>query len=288
MTTRDDADLARLSRWDPARPDAAPAPGTFRYDSILEKAMTQTTIPAPQREHEAPATFRRRWTWRSASLTGAVAVVLAAGVTTGVLATRPGSASAAVLTAATHTGKVTSLRTVDESIDAGGGRSTTRASFHGNDLQLSSQDSIGTDQLTVVGDYAWEIRTEQGRTENSGKQKLTPESRLAPFAESTEHVIRAALQDANVKKVGTTAIRGTTATHYRLDLTDVSRAALTALPEGELAWFDLDSVHRSATVDIWIADDLIQRIVVHVPDYLQSTIDYFDFNAPITITAPAG
>ncbi|MEV6843739.1 hypothetical protein [Actinoplanes sp. NPDC051411] len=282
MTARDDADLARLSRLDPARPDAAPAPGSLRYDLILEKAMTQTiSPPLPSR----PAA-RRGLTWRSAVLTGAVAVTLAAAATAGVLATRPGSASAAVLTAATRTGEVTSLRTVDESVDAGGGHSTTRAEFSGDDLKLVSQDSIGTDELTVVGGYAWENKTEQGRTENSGKQKLTPQSRLAPFAESTEHVIRAALQDANVKRLGTTEIRGSKATHYRLDLTDVSRAALTALPEAELAWFDLDSVHRSATVDIWIADDLIQRIVVHVPDYMQSTIDFYDFNAPVSITAP--
>lgn len=281
MTDRDDADLARLGRWDPARPDAAPAPGTLRYDLILEKAMEPSSSPSTRLAR------RPRWTWRSAIVTGAVAVILAAAATAGVLATRPASASAAVLTAAGHTGKVTSLRTVDDSIDAGGGHSTTRAEFSGGNLKLTTQDSIGTDELTVVGDYAWENRTEQGRTENGGKQKLTPESRLAPFASSTEHVIRAALQEANVKKLDTTDIRGNRATHYRVDLTDVSRAALTALPEGELAWFDLDSVHQSATVDIWIADDLIQRIVVHVPGYMQSTIDFYDFNAPITITAPA-
>jgi hypothetical protein len=283
MTTHEDADLARLSRLDPALPGDAPAPGTLRHDLILEKAMT---LVAPDSLVATPVAPRRRRT-RGAILTGAVAAALAVAVTAGVLATRPGSASAAVLTAATHTGAVTSLRTVDESVDAGGGHSTTRAEFSGGDLRLSSQDSIGTDVVTVVGDYVWENKTEQGRTENSGKQKLTPESRLAPFASSTEHVIRAALQDANVKRLGTAEIRGNEATHYRLALTDVSRAALTALPEAELAWFDLDSVHQSATVDIWIADDLIQRIVVHVSDYMQSTIDFYDFNAPITITAPA-
>jgi hypothetical protein len=287
MTTSDDADLARLSRLDPARTDAAPAPGTLRYDLILEKAMTQTAEPTIAPPPSPRPARRRPWTLRSAILTGAAAVTLAAAATAGVVATRPDSASAAVLTAATHTGRVTSLRTVDDSVDAAGSHTTSRAEFSGDDLRLTSQDSLGTDEVTVVGGYVWENQTQQGHTEYGGKQKLTPENRLAPFAASTEHVIRAALQDANVKKTGTTTIRGSRTTHYRLDLTDVSRAALTALPVGELAWFDLDSVHRSATVDIWIADDLIHRIVVHVPDYMQSTIDFFDFNAPISITAPA-
>jgi outer membrane lipoprotein-sorting protein len=274
MAKPDEFDLTRLSRLDPAlREDGPPAPGSLRYDALLERAMT---VSPP----------RARVSRRSLILTAAAAVVLAGAATATVLGTHSESASAAVTTAATHIGRVTSLRATVSATSSDGSRDTSNAEVSGDRFRLVSKDDLGTDTLIVIGEYGWETRTDQDGTHSDGKQKLPANARLAPFARSTEHVIRAALQDASVKKEGTDEIRGTEATHYHLELTDASRTALKALPDTELAWFELDSVDKSATIDVWIADDLIQRITVRLPDRL-STTDFYDFNAPITVTAPA-
>jgi hypothetical protein len=212
--------------------------------------------------------------------------VRAGAATATVVGTHSDSAAAAVKTAATHTGRVTSLRATTSATSSDGSRDTADLEVSGDRLRLVSQDDLGTDTLIVVGEYGWESQTDKDGVHDGGKQHLPVNARLAPFAPSTEHVIRAALQDASVKKEGTDTIRGTEATHYHLDLTDASRTALKALPATELAWFELDSVDKSATIDVWIADDLIQRITVRLPDRF-STTDFFDFNAPITITPPA-
>jgi hypothetical protein len=57
-------------------------------------------------------------------------------------------------------------------------------------------------------------------------------------------------------------------------------------------WFGLiigdGGLGRDVTVDIWVADGLVRRFDISSPDYGTQSVEFYDFNADITITPPPG
>jgi hypothetical protein len=284
MTGQDDLELARMHRMDPTLRSAPPAPGSLRYHQILEKAMTQ--MIDRQMTDTTPVRPRRRWAgWAAASGAAATAV----GVTVAVLAGSSAPAAADVLKAAAlHTSQATSLRFA--STMPGG--FTATGEVRGSDSRVIYIGEGGSQTMTVIGDRRY--TTQNGKT---SVERLAAGSRLAPFAASAADVVRAAVADGKATKIGNEKVRGVEATHYRLTLAERTGAAqpepaLAKLPKNELAWFDLEGVgsySADVTVDVYVADGLIHRLGVIVAGQhgAGSSDDFFDFNAPITITPPA-
>jgi hypothetical protein len=112
------------------------------------------------------------------------------------------------------------------------------------------------------------------------------------FGESSAAVLTAVLEDADVDEVGSDEIQGVEATHYRLELADAGESALAALPDQQQDWFGLiigdGGLSGNATVDIWVADGLVRRFEISSPDYGSQSVEFYDFNADITITPPPG
>lgn len=293
MTADDERGLEWLGGLDPVLRDAPPAPGSDRYRAILEKSMTQTVTPI--RTHAEPAAPRRkRWAGLAALATGiaaaAVGVAVVVGGGTPEPATPPtASGPTVLLAAAKSTEKVTSLR-FSEAVH-GGGAFSSEGEVSGADWRVVSKGEGTSETTTMVGDYRY-VTPAGGETR---REKVPADERMAPFAKSAADVVRAAVNDANVEKVGTESIRGVNTTHYRVTLPARTSAAdpepaLAKLPESELAWFELESIgsySSKVTIDVWVADDLVRRIggTVEGQDPL-STIDFYDFNAPVTIKAP--
>jgi uncharacterized membrane protein len=284
MTGSEDWELTELRKLDPALRDAPPAPGSVRYDTILERAMslqTPDTNTHTNTQTQRPRRSRRWMTWAAAG-TGVAASVLTTVVVLGGHST---SASAAVLTAAEHTEKVVTLRgTTQEEIKTGGA-STSTIEANGADMKIVEQDDIGTINTTIVGGIAYESTSDSDGTphKNTGPN----EHGLAPFAEATGNVARAALEGADVTDKGTEQVRGADTTHYQVKLTAESRRALAALPAGQTAWFEVEHPDQITSIDIWTAGDLIRRITVDQPER-RTTTEYYDFGQPVTITKPAG
>ncbi|GAA2531927.1 hypothetical protein [Winogradskya humida] len=289
-----DTDLDFLRSLDPTLHDEPPAPGSARYEAIRPRPSAS---PAPWRPVDSgpweparrPALLRRqrfrsggsrRWmTWAAAG-TGVAASVVATMV---VLGGNTTSASAAVLTAADKTETVVTLRgTTQDDVKTGGStHSTIEAS--GPDMKIITQDDIGTITTTIVGNIGYESNSDGDKS----KQEMQPEERLAPFADSAADVVRAALNDADVKDKGTDEVRGAEATHYHVQLTAKSRAALAALPPVETAWFEVEHAEDILSLDVWTSGNLIRRIAVDQTDRRTLT-EFYDFGQPITITAPTG
>lgn len=284
MTSSEDWELTELRRLDPALRDAPPAPGSVRYDTILERAMslqtadTNTNTNTPM---QRPPRSRRWMTWAVAG-TGVAASVLTTVVVLGGHST---SASAAVQTAAERIEKVVTLRGTTHSELKTGGASNTTIEANGADMKIVTQDDIGTINTTIVGGIAYESTSDSDGTphKNTGPN----EHGLAPFAEATGNVVQAALNGADVTDKGTEQVRGADTTHYQVKLTAESRKALTALPAGQTAWFEVEHPDQITSIDIWTAGDLIRRITVDQPER-RTTTEYYDFGQPVTITKPAG
>ncbi|BCJ51970.1 hypothetical protein Asp14428_34450 [Actinoplanes sp. NBRC 14428] len=205
---------------------ATPANGRGRTVAAAPiSSRTVAATPANGRGQAVAATpvRGRRWMPWTVAAAGAAASVLATMVVLGGDGT---SASAAVLTAAERTEKVVTLRGTTQDEIRTGGASTTTVEANGPDLKIMTQEGGGTITTTVIGDTVYESRSDG----TSLKQKLRAGERLAPFAQSTGNVIRAALNDANVTAKGTDRVRGTEAEHYHVELTPKSRRALAALP----------------------------------------------------------
>ncbi|MDT5042182.1 MAG: hypothetical protein QOE51_3167 [Actinoplanes sp.] len=282
MTASNDLDLDRLGRLDPVLRSAPPVPGSARFNTILEKAMTQTTTPAVVREEQAPAKRPRKWIGFTALATGAAAAAVAVAVSvsgTPAPTAQPLSASKLLLTAADQTAQVTSLRfTKKEGVFDYAGEAK------GDDFHyVSHGEGDGASSTTIKGDQVYD--TDKGQTTVHTIQS----DRLAPFAESAANLIRSAVANSAVQKVGEETVRGAAATHYRLNLSaSTSNTALAKLPENQLDWFELDNAYgEPVTIDVWVADNLVRRTSVTVPGQdFQSTSEFYDFNAPITIETP--
>jgi hypothetical protein len=282
MTGSEDWELTELRRLDPALRDAPPAPGSVRYDTILERAMSlQTADPTTHTstQPQRPPRSRRWLTWAAAG-TGVAASVLTTVVVLGGDST---SAAAAVLTAAERVENVVTLRGTTHSEIKTGGASNTTIEANGADMKIVTRDDIGTVSTTIVGGIAYESNSDG--THNKGA--VSADNSLAPFAEATGNVVQAALDGADVTDKGTERVRGADATHYRVKLTTESRRALAALPAGQTAWFEVEHPEQITSIDIWTAGDLIRRIAVDQPERRTLT-EFYDFGQPVTITKPAG
>ena len=192
--------------------------------------------------------------------------------------------SSMLLVAAEHTEKVSTLRMSFHVAGGFGGRGETA----GSDSRVLYTGEGTSSVTTVVGDR--EYTTQDGKTT---WKKLSDTARLAPFARSAADVVRAASKDPQVQSIGQEKVRGVKAIHYRVTLPAdgdaQSESDLTKLPESELAWFDLDNVEGYSdpvNIDIWVADNLVRRIATTVKDQPESFSEFYDFNTPITITAP--
>jgi hypothetical protein len=286
---RDDELLRALADADPAKLDPPPALGSERYQAILEAAMSKESTPEI---HEFPSVNpsmnqprRRTRPVLRLALIAAVAVIALAAVSIAVL--RPGhepSASAAVQAAAEKTGSADSLRVTLSIEYADGSSSTTQGEMKGLDVRIATDHtaadgSVWQERIVVVGDQMWEG--------SSAPVTIGSDERLTLFSEACEAVLDAALQAQEVETVGTEDIRGSEATHYRIALDEASRAALEKLSPSHLAWFELEYPSEVTSIDVWVTDGLVHRMVVD-GELGTATADYHDFNADITITPPAG
>ena len=284
MTGSEDGELTELRRLDPALRDAPPAPGSVRYDAILERAMslqtadTHTTDPA----RTQPGRRRPRRVIGWSAVTGLAAAAVAVAVV--VVGSPAPSASAAVLGAADKTAAATSLR-----YESKAGVFTTKGESTGDRIrEVHSGEGAGF-TVVVVGDQVYS--TTKGRTT---RETLPAEERRAPFSQAAGKFVRAVAGDGTVRKVGDDRVRGADAVHYRLTLperTDASQPGpeLAKLGPEVLGWFDLSDVesYGELTLDVWVSDDLVRRLAVQVTGQTASTFEFFDFGAPITIEPPA-
>jgi hypothetical protein len=281
MTGPEDWELTELRKLDPALRDAPPAPGSVRYNTILERAMSlQTANTSTNTQPQRPPRSRRWMTWAAAGTGIAASVVLTTVVVLGGDST---SASAAVLAAAERTEKVVTLRgTTQTEVKTGGGSNTT-IEVNGADMKIVTKDGDSTVTTTILGNMGYESNSDG----TSNNRALSADERLAPFAEASGNVVQAALAGADVTEKGTEQVRGADATHYQVTLTAESRKALAALPPTQAAWFELEHPEEITSIDIWTADDLIRRIVIDQPEQ-RTTVESYDFGQPVTITKPAG
>lgn len=292
---REDELIELLEQLDPARSEEPPAPGSARYTAMREQAMRTSTTPiqgsAPDSTTPTPqprSPRRRRFV--AAAAAAAVAVAVGVGVQ------RPGnepSAEATIAAAAAELAQVTSLR-ADIRFDNDvfrTGRSTHAISGHDYDSvweETTDDGAVETERIVTVDDVEY-------RTDSTGQTTAQPVDNTTDggtFAESSAAVVTAALEDADVDEVGSEEIRGVDATHYRIEIPDVRESALAALDTG---WFDLitadenpDGLDQDVTVDIWVADGLVRRFAISSPDYGYESMEFYDFNADITITPPPG
>lgn len=290
MTDPDDELLTELTRLDPTHHDGPPAPGSTRHHSILEHAMTTT----------APVERPRRPARRTVLALGAAAAVVAAiGIAVLVEPGQdptPASATEVLTSAATTTGDASTLRAAGTYDHGGGHVNTLTSDIDGADYTLSSTttgpDGSSDERTVVIGDQVWE---DEGPGGAFLQRTAPPEERNAPFAESSEAVVKAALAGSEVTDLGTEEVRGQETTHYRIALTPRSISALAELTPSQLARFELENPGGVDHLDVWVSDDLIRRIQVVTSSVVMgsdhqlpatATIEFFDFGADIAITPP--
>ena len=299
--TFDEQDLVSLRRLDPTRHDVPPAPGSPRYERILEAAMTTTSeaptaAQSPVNDLAAVRDRRARRGW-AAGAAGLVAAAAAAVVAiSGQGASEPPapvalSAHSLVSKAVDATAGNTSMRAT---IRSGGGKveRISEAQADGGDMSVvtrttgAAEGSDGSKgHLVVVGDTMWEWRDGEKPT---GKKS---DGGLVPFGAASKNVLDAALSGNTVNDTGTKeTLRGVGATRYQITVTDTARKALTALKPEQLAWFELESPESVKAIDVWVGDDgLVHRIEVKNTDGVHHTsTEFHDFGADITITPPKG
>lgn len=268
MTTDQDQLRERLAAADPAQAGAAPQPGSPRYRAIQETIMSTTAQPAPVRHPKRRPAF-------VPTVPIALAAAAAAIVGVSALGGKASTASAAevVRAAADRTGDTLTLRgrlVVEED----GSRNVTNVAVAGRDVRISSSEG----EFAYVDGRAYE-RSSGGhlRTERPSQDEVN-----APFAASSMSVVHAVLQ-GGVTRVGRQALRRQEATHYRIDLDEETRDRLAALPASQLAWFELEYPEQLRTMDVWVTDGLIGRVVLGSTDNDRTTTDFYDFGADITV-----
>jgi hypothetical protein len=308
MTDPDDPVKRFLASLDhPALRAAPPAPGSPRYNAILERAMSQTATPSAIRDYHngAPSISHRSRPFRSwkgwatmgtAVAAAAVFVAVAVGVVPGINQPRP--AAAAVLSAADRTAKETRFRS--ESVNRYKTKTappewkTTSgtAEFNGSDFRLLEHTPYGDHVYTGVGKNFYE--TFRGKTTVNSQSFSSPGDRPflmdQTFAQASAILVRASLTDSDIKEVGDEQVRGVATKHFRVDL---SPAAVQALAKAATAnslyeWFGLNGdTSTIQSMDIWLdGNDLIRRIQWNGTD-VTGTNEFYDFGASITINAPA-
>jgi hypothetical protein len=269
MARSDKDPLKLVGGLDPALRDAPPAPGSPRYDAILESAMTQTTTtPITMTEPRRPKPMRRRAFVGAAALAAAVAVVAVVVP----MSHKSPAASGIVLTAAEQLSDSTTVRGHATFDHPGDPTATADIEWDGKSSRIVFHETDGIRVVTTIGGTVYE---EFGGKINT--VKATAANSLAAYPKSARDVVRAVVTNNDVQQVKDN--------HYRLTMTDSTRQALGAVATGELAWFDLDSPQDVTSVDIWISGDRLDRLTM-TGSFGSSDMRYTDFGAPITITAP--
>lgn len=273
-----------LADLDPAANVPAPQMGSPRYQLIKEKIMTAQADAVEQVDTTQPrdlgsAAVSRRWhpvRYMAIAATAAVAmfglVVLAPWQTE--------SAEATVAAAAAATSQVESLRGKNTTDNFHSSSGSAVVEYSDGNMRVLQNNEEGSVEIVVIGDRMYENRNGE-----ISKSKIEPEQTLAPYAASAASVITAALASSEVQEEGSGSIGGVEAVRYVITLDAASRRALSALTPSELAWFELEYPDEVSQVDVWVADDLIQRIVVHVGNGIATT-EFYDFGAPIQIEVP--
>lgn len=292
-----------LASLDPADRDAPPLPGSPRYLSILEHAMTPTeptsspaTADAGLDPVEPIHLGRPRPSRRRLAVAVAVAAVVAAVVGVAVVAPgsdpAPASASATLARAVDATGDATTLR-IEATYERPEATSRLTAEANGSDYRI---EAVGTfadgreerETTVVIGDTVWEDGVE--------RTSVPAEERNAAFAPSSAAVVAAIRDGSMLEDLGEAEVRGGPARHIRATLTPQSRAALAALTPSQVAMFELEYPDDVDVVDLWVADDLIRRVRVEVDwgtgedgdsQSNVATVEFYDFGADIEIVPPA-
>lgn len=278
-----------LARLDPAV-DAPPTPGSSRYESILEHAMTATPSTPTSVSPDAHRHPRRRVLFAAAA---AIVVALAVGIAVAGPGSDPAPASAAeaLAQAAETTGKATTLR-VHATYERPDSTNRVTAEANGADYAISSEATFRDgrterESTVVIGDTVWEDGTK--------RTGVPSEERNAAFAPSSAAVVDAVLAGSTIEDLGDDDVREVTTRHLRATLTPTSRAALAALSPSQVAMFELEYPDGVDTVDLWIADDLIRRIELTVDEGSgaegeatrnKASIEFTDFGADITVRPP--
>jgi hypothetical protein len=290
---RDDDLLSQLEQLDPTRFEEPPAPGSSRSTSILQRAMSITTQPAPDLDLDpAPPSRRRRWPRL------AVAAVAAAVAAVALLLPQPGngdSASAAMRSAARTMAGVTNLRGRMH-VETNGDISDAAMELAGTDIKAVmdtrfKEKGVHTRYEAVVVDgTVYQRFWYNGLTGKFMAEPVESQVKFVPFGKASADVLEAALQGSGVEEVGSDVLRGVTTTHYRIKLDDAGASALVKLPHSELSGFGLpddgDLDGGDLTLDVWVdGDHLIRRLNAVYPG-TKVSIEYFDFDADITITPP--
>src|SRR5262245_46912818 len=184
---------ARLAPLDPSRTDAPPAPGSARYASILERAMsdndTATTTLAPIAER--PRRAHRRRPYLGAAAAAALVAVAVSAALLGSGADDPDPISV-VSSAAENTGEVTSLRaSFEEETDYRVTTGAIEVNGDGWSWRASStfkQDGhVERETTVVIGPHAWQKLPD-------GSTHSTPAGgRGKSFGSSSQAVVAAAL-----------------------------------------------------------------------------------------------
>ena len=267
-----------MSATDTERSDNGPATPSRSVDSIGGVRTTN----------------RRRTRRRAAYVLGAAAAILA--VVAGFVVfepDRPLSPAAALTEAAQNTDEALTLRSEYRQDNDEGGLTVIRSEHRGGDVRrtFSTIEADGTERTDVesdliqvyIGDKGWRVADGEVTT-------VKPEGRNAPYAESSAAIVRAAVNESTVSRIGVEDVRGRDATHYRLDLDAAAIERLERLPSNQLSGFELEYPGEILSLDVWIADGYIRRIRVvqnfEGPDSPGTTVEFYDFGADITIEAP--
>lgn len=269
--------LDDLTRLDPARADTPPAPGSDRHARILEKAMLDTY----DRDTEVDA---RRHPGRLLLTAAAVLVVVAVAVA---LAGRSDddidrADGPTTTTAPPFDADSLRYRTTYERPE---GTTVVEGEANGRDSRFTFRaDDGSTGDSTIVDGVNWYSGSDE-------PERLADADIPASFPDAAAAVLGALRSAESTTSLGTEEVAGVTAEHLSITLGASGTTALSDLPNNQLSWFDLETSSRIAALDVWIADDLIRRVVVVGDDGSGEgtqtvTAEFLDIGAPVTIEPP--
>lgn len=298
--TDDDRLLDDLAALDPALTDPAPSSGSPRAHEILERAMTTADTDAERNpsdrldepaERSDPHRTRRIGRRLVAAAAAAAAVLVVVGVVVVLEPDRDPTPAAALTQAAERTEEEQTLRSDYRWVDEDGETRILRTDHDGDDLRRTyltvgpDGAAVATGRSTVyIGDREWEI---------DGDEVMPipdPDGHNAPYAQSSAAIVGAAVSETTVTELGEQDVRGTPATHYRIDLDAAAIGRLEDLPTNQRSAFELEYPSNIRRLDVWIADGHLRRIQV-IQDYEAAdspgtTVEFYDFGADITIEPP--
>jgi hypothetical protein len=292
MTVADDDVLELIGRLDPALTEHPPRPGSDRYRSVLETAMTGSAAVAmtesaavAMTDSVAAATVVPLRGRRRGSRRVAVAAAVAAAAVAAYGLWQPGdeqSAQAAVRQATESLAEITSFEMSGTDVDAEGRVTTYAARIDGGDFEVAIDGFFDgpVENLTFTAVDRFVYLTEDGRTSRTPRQP--GEGADAYPALSAE--LLAVLDASDVSELGQETVAGVVTTRYDIAPTDRSVAAFSAL--GPIP--ELDEPPAIERLSVWIADDRLHQIEVVHDDGRAVRVTLFNLDGEITITPPPG